>query len=105
MKQCKEDDLLKSIVDSDDTPSPLQPRDAFYGGRTEAFKLYTEASNGIKIKYYDVTSLYPHVNKTGKIPLGHPEIITENFNDINRYEGLMKCKVLPPIGLHIPVLP
>lgn len=48
MKQCKEDDLLKSIVDSDDTSSSLQPRDAFYGGRTETFKLYTEASKGEK---------------------------------------------------------
>lgn len=57
MKQCKEDDLLKSIVDSDDTSSSLQPRDTFYGGRTETFKLYTEASKGNKIKYYDVTSL------------------------------------------------
>ena len=66
MKQCKEDDLLKSIVDSDDTSSSLQPRDAFYGGRTETFKLYTEASKGNKIKYYDVTSLYHHVNKLAK---------------------------------------
>ena len=26
---------------------PLEPRDAFYGGRTEAFKLYKEASDTV----------------------------------------------------------
>jgi len=84
---------------------PLEPRDAFYGGRTEAFKMYAEATDETQIKYFDVTSLYPFINKTGKIPMGHPHIITENFEDINTYEGLIKCKVLPPRGLYIPVLP
>ncbi len=55
------------------------------------------------IKYYDVTSLYPFINKTGKVPLGHPEIITENFSNIDAYEGIIKCKVIPPKGLFIPV--
>lgn len=32
-------------------------RDAFFGGRMEAFKMYEEASQTQKIKYYDVTSL------------------------------------------------
>ncbi|XP_052778720.1 uncharacterized protein LOC128216186 [Mya arenaria] len=85
--------------------TPLEPRDAFYGGRTEGFKLYEEASKDQEINYYDVTSLYPYVNKTGKIPLGHPEIVTENFKDITKYEGLIKCKIVPPRGLYLPVLP
>ena len=25
--------------------------------------------------------------------------------DVNKFEGLVKCKVLPPRGLHIPLLP
>lgn len=37
--------------------------------------------------------------------MGHPEIITERFNDIENYFGLIKCKVLPPRGLYLPVLP
>jgi hypothetical protein len=53
----------------------------------------------------DVTSLYPYINKTGKIPIGHPQIVTEGFTDIQQYEGLIKCKILPPRGLYIPVLP
>ncbi|VDI57155.1 Hypothetical predicted protein [Mytilus galloprovincialis] len=85
--------------------TPLEPRNAFSGGRTEAFKLYHEAKDGEQIKYYDVTSLYPFINKTGKVVLGHPTIITENFDDISKYEGLIKCCVQPPRGLHIPVLP
>ncbi|WAQ94988.1 hypothetical protein MAR_007459, partial [Mya arenaria] len=48
--------------------------------------------------------LYPFVNKTGNIPIGHPQVITEIFKDISLYEGLIKCKVLAP-RLHIPVLP
>ena len=37
--------------------------------------------------------------------MGHPEIITENFNDLDLYEGIVKCKVLPPKRLFHPVLP
>ena len=37
--------------------------------------------------------------------MGHPEIITENFDDISTYFGLIKCTVLPPRGLFHPVLP
>ena len=40
------------------------------------FTLFKEVENGESIKYYDVTSLYPFINKTGTIPLGHPIIIT-----------------------------
>ena len=52
-----------------------------------------------------MTSLYPFVNKTGKIPIGHPEIITENFEDLDKYEGLVNCKVILPKGLFQPGLP
>ena len=37
--------------------------------------------------------------------VGHPVIITENFDDISLYFGLIKCTVLPPRGLLHPVLP
>ena len=99
---CRE---LQEIIKSLDIILPLEPRDAFYGGRTEGFKLYDEAVDLTEINYYDVTSLYPYINKTGKIPLGHPEIITENFRSIDQYEGLVKCKVLAPRRMYIPILP
>ena len=96
---------MKQYIQALDFVTPLEPRDAFYGGRTEAFTLYEEATLGKQLRYYDVTSLYPFINKTGKIPLGHPDIITENFKSVDQYEGLIKCKILPPKGLYIPVLP
>ena len=37
--------------------------------------------------------------------VGHPRIITENFEDISTYFGLIKCTVLPPRRLFHPVLP
>jgi hypothetical protein len=43
--------------------------------------------------------------KYGVFPLGHPEIITENFDENKKYFGLRKCKVLPPRALYCPVLP
>jgi len=104
-RNIREDVNIKRFVDSIDIVTPLEPRDAFYGGRTEAFKLYHESAKGESIKYYDVTSLYPYINKTGKAVLGQPKIVTENFDDLSTYEGLIKCKVRPPRKLHIPVLP
>ena len=53
----------------------------------------------------DFTSLYPWCNKSTEAVVGHPEIITENFDDISSYFGLIKCTVLPPRGLLHPVLP
>ena len=51
-------------------------------------------------------SLYPWVNKNGKYPLGHPEIISQPGHiDLSRYFSSVKCTVLPPNGLLHPVLP
>ena len=36
----------------------------------------------------------------------HPEIITENKNySDNFYFGLMKCRLITPINLYLPVIP
>ncbi|KAL4223399.1 hypothetical protein ACF0H5_016870 [Mactra antiquata] len=104
-QQQSENTELNDFVNSLEIVSPLEPRDAFYGGRTEAFKLFEEALDTKTINYYDVTSLYPWMNKRCKISMGHPDIITDDFKDLHRYEGLVKCKVLPPRGLYIAVLP
>ena len=56
-------------------------------------------------RYVDFTSLYPWCNKSTETVVGHPKIITENFDDISTYFGLIKCTVLPPKGLLHPVLP
>ena len=82
--------------------TPLNPRDAFFGGRTECFKL---TSSDIALGYEDVTSLYPFVNFWMLYPIGHPKIITHGFGSIDEYFGLVKCTVLPPQDLYVPVLP
>ena len=83
---------------------PLNPRDAFCGGRTNAIKLYHHVTPGQKIHYIDYTSLYPWVNKTCVYPKGrlisHP-----GHTDINIYFGVIKCRVLPLRELYHPVLP
>jgi hypothetical protein len=96
---------MKEYIDSLEIVLPLEPRDAFNGGRTEAFKMYAESTEDTLIQYFDVTSLYPYINKTGKIPIGHPNIITGNFDELDNYEGLVKCRIVPPRKLYIPVLP
>lgn len=87
---------------------PLNPRDAFFGGRTNACKLYHKTSNGEKVHYYDVCSLYPYINKYFSYPVGHPEVLIggdlENVTVFNT-DGLFKCIILPPRNLYHPVLP
>ncbi|XP_069505099.1 uncharacterized protein [Ambystoma mexicanum] len=101
----KKDSDLKIFLKHKNLPEPLEPRDALFGGRTNAIKLYHETAPGEKIHYLDFTSLYPFINHSKPYPLGHPRIIYENFGDIKQYFGLIKCQVYPPKKLYFPVLP
>jgi len=60
LKQTSPD--IQTYVDSLQFVDPLNPRDAFCGGRTNAIKLYHHVTPGQKIHYIDYTSLYPWVN-------------------------------------------
>ncbi|XP_040276243.1 uncharacterized protein LOC120991509 [Bufo bufo] len=86
-------------------PTPLDPRDALYGGRTNAIKLYHNVQADETVHYYDFTSLYPFVNKTKTYPVGHPKIIYDHFGYIKKYFGIARVKVYPPRDLFFPVLP
>ena len=86
----------------------LNPRDALYRGRCETFALHDQFTDRYVIKYVDVQSLYPYVCKSKHYPVGHPRcLIVPNFRglDVNPYDGLIKCKILPTRGLRIPLLP
>ena len=97
---------IRSFVDNLELNNPLNLRDAFCGGRTNAVKLYHQVTPNQKIHYIDVTSLYPWVNKTSVYPKGHPTFISQPGNtDIQEYFGLIQCKVLPPRDLYHPVWP
>ena len=106
-RECRDDDTLRTWLDDHPIVEPLQPRDAFFGGRTNAVKLHHRVTApGETIKYQDVTSLYPWVNKYGTYPIQHPTIITQiDHVDISRYFGVAKVTVQPPYGLYHPVLP
>ena len=93
---------------------PLNPRDAFFGGRTGNIVKMYKCRNGEKINYVDVCSLYPYICKRGRYPIGHPklyvgekecrEFVGSPYN-INKIDGLVKCDVLPPRNLFHPILP
>lgn len=90
--------------------APLEPRDAFYGGRTGNTRSFYQCKPGEKIKYVDVCSLYPWVCKHGRFPIGHPTAILVGEEqcqnqDLAKINGLIKCKILPPTDLYHPVLP
>ena len=81
------------------------PRESFFGGRTNASQLYYQTSEQEKIKYVNFKSLCPWVNKYWRYPVGHPTVITKDFRDIKDYFGIAKVRILPPRGLYHPVLP
>ena len=107
-KRCKAaDPAIQAFLLSYQTPQALDPRDAFFGGRTNAYQLYRQAQGDEKIMYYDFKSLYPWVNKYCQYPVGHPQIITNPpvSQGLLSYFGLVRCTILPPTDLLHPVLP
>ena len=49
-KELKQDEEMKQFMKDHDLVDPLQPRDAFYGGRTNAAKLFHQCQDDEKIK-------------------------------------------------------
>ena len=77
----------------------LNPRDAFFGGRTNTVHLYhkADADVGEQIPYIDVTSLYPWVNANTEYPTGHPVIITDPPDqNIEHYFGVATTRTISP---------
>ena len=106
--EVKTNDALRQFLDTLELVEPLHPRNAFFGGRTNAVKLHHMAERrlGEKIEYIDVTSLYPWVNKRCEYPTGHPDVLVNpEDQDIHHYFGMAKVDILPPYGLYHPVLP
>ncbi|MGG1343888.1 DNA polymerase [Bacillus toyonensis] len=83
-------------------------RMAYYGGRTEVFTPHIQSGY-----HYDVNSLYPHVMKIAKFPVGYPELLDEKkakakWNFWKRRAvggGVMWCRVDVPEDMYLPVLP
>ena len=102
----KTDAALKAFLDDLDMVRPLDPQDAFYGGRTGAVSLYAKAEEGETIKYCDVTSLYPWVNKYKEYPVRCSLIYTNpSDQEIDHYFGLAQVDILAPQHLFHLILP
>ena len=100
------DPAVKQFVTTLQLVEPLQPRQAFFGGRTGAVALHAKAEDGEEIRYVDVTSLYPWVNKNAVYPIGHPTILTQpRDQNIAIYFGIALVDIIPPANLFHPVLP
>ena len=91
--------FTKEIVES------LDPRDAFYGGRTNATKLLYNFKDNECGCYVHFCSLYPTVQYYQKYPIGHPAKIFNPEKYDKSWYGLIKCKMLPPRKLYHSVLP
>ena len=79
--------------------SPLNNRDALYGGRTEALCLHHKVDENETIQYCDVMSLFPYICKYNKFPIGHPVIhvgdTCKNIKACLQMEGLWYCHKPP----------
>ncbi|KAK3925572.1 putative DNA polymerase [Frankliniella fusca] len=90
--------------------TPLRLRDALTGGRTSAMQWHCKAdiAQGEKIKMVDVVSEYPSANLRGRYPVGHPTLYLPNdpnLPPVDQWNGVIKCTVLPPRDLFVPLLP
>ena len=79
---------------------PLDPRDAFFGGRTNVSKLKYDFKEGEKGRYVDFVSIYPTVQFSKTYPIGHPTKLKDPKTLDRSWFGFIKCKVEAPRGLY-----
>ena len=118
---------INTFVNSLKIEEPINVRDCYFGGRTNALVLHKKFENGERGHYVDFTSLYPDILKYKRFPVGHPQRIIQNFKNLEieacsdhnckygnncigfhyklPYFGVMKVTVLPPKKLIHPILP
>ena len=102
----KADKQLQDFLKTFELVDSLNPRDAFFGGRTNAVCHHAKTKESESIQYNDINSLYPFVNKTKTYPEGHPEIFTHPTDqNVANYFGIAKVKLLAQRNLYQPVLP
>ena len=81
-------------------------------GRTGPLKLFAQADDEYQLGYKDFNSLYPDSTFHTEYPIDHPEPVEVHNKAVNwssssdnPYKGIIKCFVIPPPNLRIPVLP
>lgn len=86
---------LQQFVSKLDLQERLDPRDSFFGGRTNAVKLHYTAKEDEKIQYYDFTSLYPWTNNIVVIPWVIRPLLQMIFRTYQIISDLLKSKFYP----------
>lgn len=105
-KKIQTEPRINKFIERLDIVTPLNPCEAFFGGRTNAIKLHHKVQDDEQINYNDMISLYPCANLECQYPVGQPEFIDQpKTTNITRHYGLVKCNILPPYQLYHPVLP
>ncbi len=87
---------------------PLNPRDSYYGGRTETIECYREARGNERFHYVDVTSMYPSVMRDSEYPVGPPTVLKKHRDvmiPVHQLFGVAKVKISSPEHMHLPFLP
>ena len=106
VQMMSEDHAVRDFMMENDLSPPLDPRQAFFGGRTCPYVLNYDVKGTENLLLLDINSLYPAVNKSDPYFVGHPRVLTDGLGeDISEYTGLLKVRVLPPRRLHLPLLP
>jgi len=115
MWECQWDQIVKAKKINIKRPDlehmkPLQPRDAYFGGRVNAAKLYYLCQGPEKIHYMDVTSMFPFVMSSPAYfyPVKEPTILVkgrDTLMPIDKVFGVMKVLIEAPDNLYFPVLP
>ena len=97
----------KAVIEDKALKQNIITRHALCGGRTEAFKSYVKCNKHQKIFYLDVCSLYPTVNALDDYAVGFKKYVDITIDDIlsDKFIGLVKCDIVPPKNLYVPVLP
>uniref|UniRef100_A0A914HHF2 DNA-directed DNA polymerase n=1 Tax=Globodera rostochiensis TaxID=31243 RepID=A0A914HHF2_GLORO len=89
---------MKKFFESVPDKGPINPRDAYGGGRTMPFCLYAQESEEEEISMFDIISLYPAVNYETPYPVGVPKIVKRDEDvlwtepDDVPYDDVKKCR-------------
>lgn len=95
---------LKHEIPLNDTKTNDELRTAYYGGRTEIFRMYLP-DNGGNYYYYDINSLYPYVMKEHEYPICRALKNTSPAKDCYMEEhGVTVAEIKAP-DIYLPVLP
>jgi len=81
-------------------------RQAYFGGRTEIFRMHAKELIDDYYYYYDINSLYPYVMMHNEFPCSRPTIMRyPSKQDIFENVGITKAKITIPGSEYLPCIP